>query len=213
MKKFKTNAIAILTTGDKLMSKNGIYNQLKAKPTDEKQKNGKSSGELNYVTANRFYVEMQSEKTICASFSECSGLGVKIDIKKFREGGVNDQQRVILGEAEFSDVTLKRGITNDFTFWDWMNSVIGDYKQPSLPIERRNINILLFNQAGDTIQYWTLLAAVPIAWKAPALQADSNTVAIEELTLAYEGLKVEKPGSGKVVTSFKSGRNNSGYFE
>ena len=173
-------------------------------------KNGNSSGELNYVTANRFYVEM--ENNITASFSECSGLGVKINKKRHREGGVNDQQRIILGEAEFSDIVLKRGITDDLTFWDWVNSVVGDYRQPSLPIERRNINILLFNQAGETMQYWTLIAAVPVEWKAPALQAESNTVAIEELTLAYEGLKIEKPGGGKVVTSFKSGRSLSGYF-
>lgn len=56
--------------------------------------------------------------------------------------------------------------------------------------QRRNINILLFNQAGETIQTWTLIGAVPVAWQAPALQADTSTVAIEELTLAYEGLKV-----------------------
>ena len=172
--------------------------------------NGNSSGELNYVTANRFYVEM--ENSITASFSECSGLGVKINKKPYREGGVNDQQRIILGEAEFSDITLKRGMTDDLTFWDWVSSIVGDYKQPSLPIERRNINILLFNQAGETMQYWTLIAAVPVGWKAPALQADSSSVAIEELTLAYEGLKIEKPGGGKVVTSFKSGRGKSGYF-
>ncbi|BAY81532.1 hypothetical protein NIES267_10090 [Calothrix parasitica NIES-267] len=196
------------------MFNNGRANNIKPKPNSkQKADNGTSSGELNYVTANRFYVEMQSENTISASFSECSGLEVKINKKNHREGGVNDQQRVILGEAEFLDVTLKRGITNDFAFWDWINSVIGDYKQPSLPIERRNINILLFNQAGETIQYWTLLAAVPVGWKAPALQADANTVAIEELTLAYEGLKIEKPGGGKVVTSFQSGRSKSGYFE
>ena len=37
-------------------------------------KNGEVTHELNYVTANRFYVEMESN--ITASFSECSGLGV-----------------------------------------------------------------------------------------------------------------------------------------
>jgi len=193
------------------MSNNGNSNGVKPKPTKEKQKNGNSSGELNYVTANRFYVEMES--SITASFSECSGLGVTIKKDRYREGGVNDQQKIILGEAEFSDITLKRGITNDLIFWDWVSSVIGDYKQPSVAIERRNINILLFNQAGETMQYWTLIAAVPVGWKAPALQANSNTVAIEELTLAYEGLKIEKPGGGKGVTSFKSGRGKSNQFE
>ncbi|MEO0971206.1 MAG: phage tail protein, partial [Cyanobacteria bacterium J06639_18] len=74
-------------------------------------RNNSTNYELNYVTTNRFYVEMESN--ITASFSECSGLGVKIKKENYLEGGVNDQQRVILSHAEFSDVTLKRGVTDD----------------------------------------------------------------------------------------------------
>lgn len=150
---------------------------------------------LNYVTANRFYVEVESN--ITASFSECSGLGAKVKKETIFEGGMNDQQRIILGQTEYSDVILKRGITNDLTFWDWISQVLRvDAPSKNSDARRRNVNILLFNQAGETMQCWTLIGAVPIGWKAPALQANSNTVAIEELTLAYEGLRVEKSGGG-----------------
>ena len=80
--------------------------------------------ELNYVTANRFYVEMES--TITASFSECSGLGIKIKKETYLEGGVNDQQRIILGLSEYSDVTLNRFITYDLVFWEWLNKTVGN---------------------------------------------------------------------------------------
>lgn len=166
--------------------------------------NNSTNYELNYVTANRFYVEMESNVT--ASFSECSGLGVQIKKETYFEGGVNDQQRVILGQTEFSDLTLKRGITDDFTFWEWVIQTIGNSK-----IQRRNINILLFNQAGETMQCWTLIAAIPIGWKAPALQASASTVAIEELTLTYEGLRISKSEGGG-ATNLSSGRHSSGYF-
>jgi hypothetical protein len=57
---------------------------------------------------------------------------------------------------------------------------------------------------------WTLIGAVPIAWKTPAMQADGNAVAIEELTLAYEGLKVGKDkGGGNPTSRMKE----SGFFE
>ncbi|AFZ24177.1 conserved hypothetical phage tail region protein [Cylindrospermum stagnale PCC 7417] len=162
-----------------------------------------SSRELNYVTANRFYVEIES--TVAASFTECQGLGVTIKTEKILEGGVNDQQKVLLNPAEFSDVTLKRGITDDLTFWNWINKTLSG--KP----ERRNVNILVFNQAGETMQCWTLLAAVPTGWKAPSLSADSTTVAIEELTLTYEGLKVvDKTRSGGATPL--STRKASGYF-
>jgi phage tail-like protein len=160
------------------------------------------ANELNYVTGNRFYIEMES--SIRASFSECAGLEVKIKNKKIHPGGLIDQQRVLIEETEYSDVILKRGLTDDLAFWEWVTQVW----QPGQS-KRRNINILLFNQAGETMQCWTLLAAIPVGWKSPPLKADANTLAIEELTLAYEGLKVAKSGGGG-ATYLSPGRPFSG---
>ncbi|MBW4616357.1 MAG: phage tail protein [Desmonostoc vinosum HA7617-LM4] len=148
--------------------------------------------ELNYVTTNRFYVEIAN--SIAASFTECTGLSIQVKKNVFYEGGVNDQQRIYLGHAEFSDVTLKRGITDHAGFWNWINSAFDEKKATP----RYNVNILIFNQAGETMMSWTLIGAFPVAWKTPTLQADGNAVAIEELTLAYEGVKIAKsPGGGK----------------
>lgn len=162
--------------------------------------NGNVTHELNYVTTNRFYVEIDS--SIAASFTECSGLSVQVKKNVFSEGGVNDQQRIYLGHTEFGDVTLKRGVTDNQGFWKWISAVFSE------KISRRNVNILVFNQAGDTMMSWTLIGAIPIAWKTPTLQADGNAVAIEELTLAYEGLKVGKDkGGGRT-----SQRDGLGFF-
>ncbi|NES86654.1 MAG: phage tail protein [Moorea sp. SIO2B7] len=162
---------------------------------------------MNYVTANRFYVEIDS--TISASFSECSGLGVTIEKDTYLEGGVNDQQRIILKQAKFSDVTLKRGITDDLVFWQWINQVLdGKAKQ------RLNVDIILFNQAGERMQTWSLIGAIPVGWKTPSLQANSNTVAIEELTLAYEGLKVDNGKMvGEILQGKGQGRDTKGYYD
>lgn len=160
--------------------------------------------ELNYVTANHFYVEIENQ--ITASFSECSGLGVQVEKETYFEGGVNEQQRVFLKQAKFSDITLKRGITDDLVFWNWVSQTVNPGKK-----QRRNINILVFNQAGETMQCWTLIGAVPVGWKAPSLQGSSNSVAIEELTLTYEGLKVlSKQGGGGATENVK--RDGLGFF-
>lgn len=167
--------------------------------------NGNYTYGKNYITANRFYVELQTEKIISASFSECSGLGVTVEKETYMEGGVNEQQRIFLKQAKFNDVTLKRGMTDDLTFWNWVSQTLNPGQK-----ERRNVNILMFNQAGETMQCWTLIGAIPVAWKAPSLQANSNTVAIEELTLAYEGLKVDTKSGGKAIPV--SRHQESGYF-
>lgn len=167
--------------------------------------NGTQVYGLKYITTNRFYVGLES--TISASFSECQGLGVRVKYETYYEGGVNDQQRIFLGQPEFTEVTLKRGMSDDLVFWEWAAQVM---KTDSVKaIERRNVNIVVFNQAGETMQCWTLIGAVPVGWKAPALTADSSTVAIEELTLIYEGIKVAKSGASSATSL--SGRQ-SGYF-
>ncbi len=169
-----------------------------------------SAYELNYVTANRFYVEIDSQISAC--FSECSGLGINIKRETYNEGGVNDQQRIILGQAEFTEVTLKRGITNDSIFLNWIEKILQEPQK-----KRLNVTLLLFNLEGETMQSWTLIGSVPVSWKAPSFQADSNTVAIEELTLAYEGLTINKQGGSKQQSqgfnpASSLTRSNSGYF-
>jgi phage tail-like protein len=165
---------------------------------------------LNYVTTNRFYVEIESQ--ITASFTECDGLGVQVKKEVLFEGGVNEQQRILLGPSEFSDVTLKRGLSDDPVFWDWIKPLFEQRNSDqALEKHRRNINILVFNQAGETMQCWTLIGAVPIGWKSPSLQAEGSSIAIEELTLAYEGVNVAfKSGGGGA--SILQGRDQSGYF-
>ncbi len=154
----------------------------------------------NYVTSNRFYVEIG--KNIVASFSECSGINIDIDKEVYLEGGVNDQQRISLGHTRFSDVTLKRGKTDDNTFSQWMSELFAGATQ------RRNVNILTFNQAGTVVKTWSLIGAIPVGWKLPNLEASGSQVAVEELTLAFEGLKVSKQvGGGDPAT-----RDAMGYF-
>lgn len=184
------------------MFANATNKALNSNNGTNKDVNGNVTHELNYVTTNRFYVEIDS--TIAASFTECSGLSVQIKKNVHYEGGVNHQQRIYLGHAEFADVTLKRGLTNDTNFWNWASQVFSENKNI-----RRNVNILVFNQAGEIMKSWTLIGAIPIAWKVPAFQADGNAVAIEELTLAFEGLKVGNDSGGGNVTPL---RDNYGFF-
>jgi phage tail-like protein len=169
---------------------------------------------LNYVTANRFYVQIGGVINSC--FTECSGLGMTIKHQPFSEGGVNNQQKFFLGHPTFNDITLKKGVTDDLTFWQWGSQVLRGFPQ-----QRLNISILLFNQSGQTMQTYLLIGAVPVGWKAPSFQADSTSVAIEELTIAYEGLKIYSTtpvgsSSGKAtesaILSVGMVRDKLGYF-
>jgi phage tail-like protein len=155
----------------------------------------------SYVTTNHFYVEMSTNASIVACFTECSGLSAKVKYDTYYEGGNNTQQKIFLNHTEFTEVTLKRGVTDDLSFWTWFTATRS---------RRRNIRILLFNQAGETRQCWTLIGAVPVSWQAPSFQADGSAVAIEELSLAIEGLTVATTGGGAATAVTRN--NLSGSF-
>jgi phage tail-like protein len=155
----------------------------------------------NYATTNRFYIEIG--QNIVAAFSECSGVEIEIEKEVYMEGGVNDQQRISLGQTKFSDITLKRGMTDDETFSQWLSEV---FEQRSS--KRRNVNILTYNQAGKIVKSWNLIGAIPVGWKIPSLEADGNTVLVEELTLAFEGLKVSSQSGGSSTAT----RDATGFF-
>jgi phage tail-like protein len=84
-----------------------------------------------------------------------------------------------------------------------MNDVLNSETQ-----KRRNVSILLFNQAGKVMQNWTLVGAIPVGWKVDSLQASSDSVALEELTLAYEGMKIESK-NGNTFEEIADGREQS----
>ncbi|PZD71821.1 hypothetical protein C1752_04561 [Acaryochloris thomasi RCC1774] len=155
----------------------------------------------NFVTTNRFHIEVDGDEL--GSFSECSGISVEIEKDVHHEGGVNDQQRISLGHTRFSDITLKRGVTDNAAFSEWLSQVFED------KIKRRNVTITTYNQAGDIMKSWSLIGAIPVGWTLPSLEADGNTVAVEELTLAFEGLKIGKKEAAKSGTNERDGK---GYF-
>ena len=67
---------------------------------------------------------------------------------------------------------------------------------------------------ANKCKVWTLVGALPVGWKVDALQASSEAIALEELTLVYEGLnieggkKVQGPGNLEQI----AGRVSTGYF-
>ena len=154
----------------------------------------------DYVINNRFYIEIGDD--IVAAFSECSGVSIDIDKEVYLEGGVNDQQRISLGHTRFSDITLKRGVTDDNAFSKWLSELFQGRTK------RRNVNILTYNQAGDVVKSWNLIGAIPVGWKIPSLEANGNMVAVEELTLAFEGLKISDEAGGSDTAT----RDSKGFF-
>lgn len=127
-----------------------------------------------------------------AAFAECDGLEMTMEAKTIREGGINDRQYRLTGPISYGTLTLKRGMTASFDLWDWFGRLV---TQPGL---RASAEVVVFAPDGQTEQVRFLLAAcVPVKLKAPPLNARDGLIAIEELQVAYEQLKLKRPdGAG-----------------
>ncbi|NNF79078.1 MAG: phage tail protein [Rhizobiales bacterium] len=137
-----------------------------------------------------FIVEIQDED-ISAGFSEVSGLGSEITVAEYRDGNspLNNVIKVS-GMHKPSDVTLKRGIINSNTLFQWINqtqTLGGD-------AGKRNVTISLMDEANENaVQSWVLTDAIPIKYTGPQLAAKGGTdVAMEELTLSVTNMVMQQ---------------------
>jgi phage tail-like protein len=117
-------------------------------------------------------------------FTECTGLGIKVDAIKYREAGNSQVVRRLPGQVEYADITLRYGLTDSHELWDWfMSSVEGK-------VERKNVSILMLDPDGVTeVMRWDLIDAWPSEWRGAPLDAMSHEAAIESLTLVFESME------------------------
>lgn len=118
-----------------------------------------------------------------AGFQECSGLDVTTDPVEYREGADPNHVRHLTGLNKYSPITLKRGISKSSSLWDWRQKVI-DGKT-----ERKNVSIVLLDEAQEEQLRWNLSKAWPSKWTGPTFNSTSNEVAIESLEIVYDEMK------------------------
>lgn len=121
-------------------------------------------------------------------FSDVSGLGSEITVAEYRYG--NDKEnhvRKIPGVHKVGDVTLKRGIVNSVSLWEWVKKVRNEGVAG-----QKNVSITLLDEARNPVQVWKLANAIPQKYTGPTLAAKGGgDVAMEELVLSSEGLEIE----------------------
>lgn len=129
----------------------------------------------------RFQVEIDGIAS--SRFLECTGLGSEVAVIEYREGGDPTAVRKLPGRASFSDITLKRGITESRDLYDWHRSLLQGQ------IDRRNGKIILLDDGGAEVVRWVFREAWPRKWEGPELNAMNNEVAIETFVLTCESIE------------------------
>jgi len=133
-----------------------------------------------------FHYAIDVSGAIRGYFTECSGIGSEHEVIEHKVVDDKGRERVmkIPGRLKWENVTLKRGITNNMDIWSWRDQVV----QGKVDDARRNGSIIMFDQTLTEVARWNFENAWPVKVSGPAVKADSNEFAIEELVLTHEGL-------------------------
>lgn len=125
------------------------------------------------------------------AFSEVSGLEYQIEMNALREGGYNQGVRQLVTRATQPELVLKRGMTADSAFWEWVQRCTdGTYPLPYI-----SGTLGVYGPAGsqDAPVIWRFINGIVTKVTAAGLNAaETSTVPIEELRIAHEGLRREQ---------------------
>jgi phage tail-like protein len=124
-------------------------------------------------------------------FQECTGLEVEMDTSEYPEGGSNNAVVQRAGRAKYTKLVLKRGMFAppggqvDSVLWTWLQDVVSGIR----PIRRYDGTVQVLGPTGP-VATWTFSRGLPAKVVGPQLNAKTGEVAIEELHIAHEGLRL-----------------------
>jgi len=128
-----------------------------------------------------FNFRVEIDNSTVAGFRECSGLALNTDPVDYREGtDVPLSVRKLTGLRKFTNITLKRGYTDNTELWKWYKNVLNGVT------DRRNGSIVLQDEEHKDVLRWNFENGWIAKWEGPTMNATSNDVAIESIEIVHE---------------------------
>lgn len=133
-----------------------------------------------------FNFRLEIDNLPVAAFSEAGGLTSDGDVVDYRTGvDIPLTPRKLPGQRRYGPVTLKRGVVQDSSLWDWYRAISNGDK------DRRNGSVILMDEARNDVLRWNFENAWPNKIEGPALNALGNDVAVESVELIVEDITLE----------------------
>ena len=126
------------------------------------------------------------------AFAECTGLDVEMDVGEYVEGGRNNGVLQRAGRLKVSRITLRRGMlyppggTVASDLWLWFQDVVDGVR----PIRRYDGTVSVLDDGRRAVAVWAFSRGLPAKLVGPQLNAKTGEIAIEELQIAHEGLRL-----------------------
>jgi phage tail-like protein len=120
-----------------------------------------------------------------AGFTEIGGMATESDVIEYRNGNEDATVRKLPGLRKYSNITLKRGYTQNTELWDWRKTTEDGQTT------RRDGVIILLDEARQPVLRWIFREGWISKYEGAALNSTTNEAAIESIEIAHEGLVME----------------------
>jgi phage tail-like protein len=120
------------------------------------------------------------------AFHQVTGLSSELEVTPYPEGGVNDFVHQLPVRHTWGRITLRRGVVRDPGLWSWYEAGLTE----SLGA-RRDGAVIVLTPSGTPALAWHFRAGIAAKWTGPDLNAGQDSVAIEAIEIAHEGLTRE----------------------
>src|SRR5256714_12886815 len=126
------------------------------------------------------------------AFQDCTGLEIELDVQNYQEGGRNDGVIQRVGRGKYQNIVLKRGMFYgdsrqvNTDLWQWMQDVVRGIR----PVARYGRVIEVMSVGEKAAATWVFDRGLPARIRGRELHAKTGEVAIEEMHIAHEGLRL-----------------------
>jgi phage tail-like protein len=107
-------------------------------------------------------------------------MSLKVD--DYNEGGNNSAVLKFPGRVSWGNLTLKRGVGSSTALWDWLYGFVDGNGR------RRDGLVVLLNELHVPNNIWFFRRGLPVKYTGPSMNATQNTVAVDSLEIAHEGI-------------------------
>ncbi len=127
-----------------------------------------------------FYFNGFTVNPLDTHFQKVSGITSEVKTTTLDEGGENLYTHRFPDKVSYGNLKLERGFVSGSPLNLEFNAAMS-----TLQIKPGNVLVTLLDDGGSPISAWLFWKTFPVKWSISDLDANSNTVVIESMELAY----------------------------
>ena len=136
-----------------------------------------------------FKVEFQGldKEDIDVRFQSVTGLAIDMQTQSVNEGGEHRFEHVLPTRTKYSNLVLKRGLTQNSKLIEWCNDAF-----QTLTIYPKDVLVHLLNEEHEALMTWNIVQAWPKKWSVSDFNAEKGALVLETLELQYQYFTIQQ---------------------